>query len=265
METLRYIEQWCDDAVSYIRFQPDRPPVRQELLEHMQDKYNGYLAQGLSAGEAERRTVREMGAAGETGVLLRKVHKPYLGWLWRTTQWVLVIALIVAAVSGVRWGKDLTYDEAIYEYFDPFAEGVYETGNIRLERVLDLKPDSSATCCGYTFTVTEVAGWKGTREYFCVRMEVTNPRPWADSTDAPYWLSAVDSAGNAYLSFVSHASGEDEMYIWGNRSHARLRTDTWDLRLENYVDCGADWLDLCYDRGGECFTIRIDLKGGGGA
>lgn len=104
---MRYIKQWCDSAVSYIRFKPDRPAVRQELLEHMQDKYDDYLGQGMPPADAERRVIREMGSDRETGLLLRQIHKPYLGWVWRCTQWVLVIALVLACLNFVWWKRDL--------------------------------------------------------------------------------------------------------------------------------------------------------------
>lgn len=274
---MRYIEQWCDSAVSYIRFPPDRPAVRQELFEHMQDKYDGYIEDGLAPSEAERKTIQEMGSDRETGQLLRRIHKPYLGWIWRLTQWALVIALIVALVNGIQWGKDGVFEEITYDYFDPFGASVYETENLNYERLLYLEPNSSAKCGGYTFTVTKVAYWEGTHQTplageketnsFDFRLEVFNPRPWADHTGAPRWLSAVDSLGNYYYSQYEHFTTTEEYsepFLWGNVYSTALLTYTWDMNLEGYVSQQADWIDLCYDRGGMEFTIRIDLTGGEG-
>lgn len=276
---MRYIEQWCDEAVSFIRFPPDRPPVKQELMEHMQDKYDGYVAEGMKSNEAERRAIREMGDAWETGLLLRKIHKPYLGWFWRLTQLALIIVLITAVVCGVRWGKNQWYEEITYYTYDPFEDTSYEFENgDRRERVIYLEPDSSARCNGYTFTVTKVACWEGTSSTplggetetssFYILLEVFNPRPWVDRTEAPYWLSAEDSLGNIctpYFEYWSSDERQNELYVWGDGYHTAPFTDTWELTLNNYVYEGADWIDLRYDRGGEEFTIRIDLTGGEGA
>lgn len=276
---MRYIEQWCNDVVSYIRFKPDRPAVKQELMEHMQDKYDGYIEEGFTPSEAEQKTIREMGSDRETGLLLRKIHKPYLGWLLRLTQWALAIVLIMAVVNGVEWGKDVFYDKIIYEYRDPFEMTRYETGyGDQYERLLYLEPYSSAKCNGYTFTVTKVAYWEGMHQtplagerdvnYFEFRLEVFNPRPWAGKTLAPRWLSAVDSLGNYYYPYFEHFSTTEdysEPFLWGNGRHTAPFTYVWDMELSGYVSQQADWIDLRYDRGGKEFTIRIDLTGGVGA
>ena len=270
---MRYIEQWCDTAVSYIRFKPDRPPVKQELMEHMQDKYDGYVEAGMVPAEAERQTIREMGSEYETGKLLNKIHKPYLGWLWRATQWALVLLLIVALVNGIQWGKDIWYAEISYYTYDPYKDTSYEfEDGDRRERLLYLEPNSSAKCGGYTFTVTKAAYWEGTYENkeinsFYFRLEEFNPRPWVDHTEAPRWLSAVDSLGNYYYSQYEHFTTTEEYsepFLWGNVYRTAPLTYTWDMNLEGYVSQQADWIDLCYDRGGMEFTIRIDLTGGEG-
>lgn len=267
---MRYIKQWCDMAVSYIRFKPDRPAVRQELLEHMQDKYDSYIEEGLTPSQAEKRTIREMGSERETGLLLRQIHKPYLGWLWRATQWTLVIVLIVAVVNGVKWGKNLRFYE---DKYDPFITSYEdeETGTGRAEQVLYLEPNVSTECNGYTMTVTKVGHWKnvgGNEERFLIRLEVFDPRPWAGSTDALYWLSAEDSLGNVYCPYFEHLSQGEwalEPYVDKGITQRTLFTDTWDVCLMNYVSHDADWIELRYDRGGKEFTIRIDLTGGEGS
>lgn len=276
---MRYIEQWCDDAVSYIRFKPDRAPVKQELMEHMQDKYEDYVEQGMKTSDAERKTVAEMGDSRATGLLLRKIHKPYLGWFWRATQWVLVLLLIVAVVNGVQWGKDLWFAEPTYATYDPYEDTAYvfENGD-RRERLFYLEPDSSARCNGYTFTVSKAAYWEGTHSTplagevesnsFYFRLEVFNSRPWVGDTDAPRWMYAVDSLGNYYYSQYEHSHTEenyDEPYVWGNVYSTKPFTRVWDMNLENFVSRQAEWVDLYYERGGMEFTLRIDLTGGEGA
>ena len=76
---------WLDTAVSGIRFGPDRAAVREELEAHMEDKTADFqrIFPGISREEAEERALSEMGDPAEIGKELARVHKPWLGWLWR--------------------------------------------------------------------------------------------------------------------------------------------------------------------------------------
>lgn len=271
---MRYIEQWCDAAVSYIRFPPDRAPVRQELLEHMQDKYDGYIQAGMAPAKAESRVIQEMGSDRETGLLLRQIHKPYLGWVWRATQWMLVIALILAVYHGIRWTADLHISDGPPTMGrDPYETTTYEHDFGRGERVLYLEPNCSDSSDGYTFTVTKVAYWEGTytdgngtwdANSFSFLLEVTNPRPWAGYTDVPRWFYAVDSLGHYYYACFEAGRAEDPA-IAGNGSRTGLFTYTFDMWADHYCSQDADWLELRYDRDGRDIALRIDLTGGEGA
>ncbi len=271
---VRYIEQWCDDAVSYIRFKPDRPPVRQELLEHMQDKYDGYIREGMPPAQAESRVVKEMGSDRETGLLLRKIHKPYLGWVWRCTQWALAIALILAVYHGIRWAGDLHIsDGPPILGRDPYQTTAYEHEYGSGERVWYLEPNCSDKSDGYTFTVTKAAYWTGTctdesgtrdTNGFYFLLEVTNPRPWAGYTDAPRWLYAVDSLDHYYYA-CNESDRSTEGTVVGNGARTGLFTYTWAMWIEDYVSQDADWLELRYDKEGRDVALRIDLTGGEGA
>lgn len=256
---MRYIEQWCDTAVSYIRFPPDRPAVRQELLEHMQDKYDGYMGQGMLPADAERRVIREMGSDRETGLLLRQIHKPYLGWVWRATQGLLVIALVLAGFNFWGWKSDLHISG---ESPLMFPQELFErTADDSGKRVL--YPGCTDSSDGYTFTVTKAACWDDSDSFF-FRLEVTNPRPWAGDTEAPRWFYAVDNLGNYYYAYYE-ADRSIESAVAGNGVRTNLFTDTWDMWIDNYVSWDADWLELRYDKEGRDVALRIDLTGGEGA
>ena len=271
---MRYIEQWCDTAVSYIRFKPDRPPVKQELLEHMQDKYDGYLEEGMAPAEAERRTIREMGSEHETGKLLNKIHKPYLGWLWRATQWAIALMLILVVWNGIGWVADLhiTDDLAADYARDLYGSAYYESDYGTSSRVLYLEPNCSDSSDGYTFTVTKVAYWEGVSitplggevetSSFHFQMEVTNPWPWMTGyTDMPRWFYAVDSLGNYYYA-NNEADRSTDPAVVGNGTRTGLFTYTFDMWVEEYCSQEAEWLELRYDRDGRDLCLRIDLTGG---
>ncbi len=274
---MRYIEQWCEIAVSYIRFPPDREKVKQELLEHMSDKYEDYVAQGMLLNEAERRTVKEMGEARDTGLLLRKIHKPYLGWVWRFTQWVLGIALVFALFTGIRWADDLHFTsmeevESPYNGWTNFGSTEQVTKHSVSRRVWYAEPGCADKSDGLTFTVTKAAYWEGTytdpaigytadtKEMYFL-LEIRDPRPWVEYTDAPRWFYAVDSLGNYYYSSNEYSSTE-EPSIHGNGYRTGLNTWTFYMWANNYCSQQADWLELRYDRDGRDIKLRIDLTGG---
>ena len=224
----------------------------------MQDKYDDYVGQGMPPADAERRVIKEMGSDRETGLLLRRIHKPYLGWVWRATQWLLVIALILACLNFVWWKRDLYFIDASASIFrrDLFESTADDSG----KRVLN--PGCTDSSDGYTFTVPKAACWDD-RDAFYFRMEVTNPRPWAGYTDAPRWFHAVDSLGNYYYAYYE-GDRSTEGTVVGNGGRTGLFSYTWDMWIDNYVSRNADWLELRYDKEGRNVALRIDLTGGEG-
>ena len=95
------IDRWLDQAVSGIRFGPDRAAVRAELEAHMEDKAADLqrIFPGISREEAEERALSEMGDPAEIGKKLARIHKPWLGWLWAVSCVLLWIAGIMLALG----------------------------------------------------------------------------------------------------------------------------------------------------------------------
>lgn len=46
------MSDWCERACSHIKYKPDRKDVAEELLAHMQDKYDALIAAGIPLEEA---------------------------------------------------------------------------------------------------------------------------------------------------------------------------------------------------------------------
>ena len=88
--------QWLDAAVAKIRFGPDRREVRAELSAHLEDKALDFqrIFPGLTENEARERAVSEMGDPMEIGKELAKVHRPWLGYIWRVSQVLLGMVLL---------------------------------------------------------------------------------------------------------------------------------------------------------------------------
>lgn len=78
---------WLDTATKKIYFRPDRKAVRQELEAHLEDLRE---ASGLD----EDAVLKEMGDPEAIAEELGRLHRPWLGYLWRASQ----LALLGAAV-----------------------------------------------------------------------------------------------------------------------------------------------------------------------
>ena len=80
--------RWLDRAAAGIRSRPDREAVRAELEAHLEDKTADLVRifPDLGRQEAERQAVEQMGDPKEIGRALARLHRPWLGWLWRLSQ-----------------------------------------------------------------------------------------------------------------------------------------------------------------------------------
>ena len=80
-------KSWLDTATAKIRFRPDRRAVRRELEAHLEDLRE-------HTGLTEEAALEAMGDPGRIAEELGRIHRPWLGYLWRASQ----IALAGTAV-----------------------------------------------------------------------------------------------------------------------------------------------------------------------
>ena len=102
------MRMWVSNATRLIRFGPDRETVSKELMEHIEDKTLDIqrIFPGMTERDAMQRALDQMGDAEEIAHELGKIHKPWLGWLWRASQ-VLVWSALIICVLGIL-GNDLS-------------------------------------------------------------------------------------------------------------------------------------------------------------
>ncbi len=93
------LELWADEAVDQMRFPPDRKVVWRELMDHMEDAWELHMERGLTNEEAQLETIRAMGDPVETGKLLNKAHRPWLGWLWWASKWLAIALAVLLTVT----------------------------------------------------------------------------------------------------------------------------------------------------------------------
>lgn len=95
--TTREWRNWCDAVLENVRFTPDHRVIWWELMDHLEDNCADFQRIGLEREEAERRALATMGSAAEVGQAMDKAHKPWLGWLWRVSVWLMIVVMALTA------------------------------------------------------------------------------------------------------------------------------------------------------------------------
>ena len=243
---------WLDTATKEIRFGPDRRRVRQELEDHILDRMEAAEAKGLSGYEAEKAAVEAMGNPEPVARELGRLHRPWLGYLWRASQVLLVVlALCIAAnwkdFQDSRIGPDWAPPE-------PPQDSSYVWQDLSL-----------GEAGGYHFTVPllfweqwDDGTWAGT-----VILRGSSWRFW-ERWDAGSILAARDDRGIAYTcrNYSWEATGETPRFYYNNAVQFSYTSSTAELRFSGIPDPGEiQWLELTI--GDE--TVTISLEGGGTA
>lgn len=86
---------FLDAVLSYIKFPLDRQDIRLELEDHILDKIDYYIDQGLAFKEAEEKAIEDMGSPEEIGIELNREHSPILGWLWVISKGLVSLFIII--------------------------------------------------------------------------------------------------------------------------------------------------------------------------
>ena len=294
MEQKRYSRiSWLSAAVGQIRFVPDREAVAQELIDHMEDKKADLMRifPDMTASEAESRALAEMGDPEEIGKELGKIHKPWLGYLWKATGTLLkVLAAVLAFALFNRlvfhqgfealnsWGRDLRehreskviarvlYEDEPRSALDGsvYAEdGVYFwTGT---ERLACYPIHSEQRLGEATVTFTDAALWQmeeGDRVLY-VRAKIAYDDIRDKSHLLPMYLQAEDDLGNRYGHEIRYGeNGSASMGGFGSFGQEHfLNGYAWNLLLE--VPEEARWVRFTYAlRPDADFEFVLDLKGG---
>ncbi len=243
-------DDWCYHAVAQIRFKPDRQAVFQELKAHMEDHYEYLLSTGYTSEDAKRLAMEAMGDPEEIAPQLGAIHKPWMGYLYRTVKWI--------TIPLCTWALFL-----LIAFTGSHIHAVLSTANYpALQQKGDggvwLQPKVSATCDGYRFRITEVAvNAQGDTLYLELQ---TTYWPWMSQPGIANYFWAVDSLGNYY------ACRKDVMYddvpkVAYQGGFYSQGFDSNQLEVRHF-DSGAEWLELHYHRDGRDIVLRIDLTGG---
>ena len=263
------IRSWAEYAVSRIRAADEREAAREELLAHYEDHVDALMERGLSMEKARAEALQAMGDAEETGQLLKVAHSPWPNWAWRASRWLLVIAVITLVMvfgSEIKtavmhyWNTENLKDTVNwFDEEDPYRTkrelphdakaraGDYALSVYRAQEVFLEQPD------GYTSHAVNVI--------LCAKAPAT--------LDSPYvlgeYMEAKDSSGNAMINLFGKWDLQGPVpYVTGTVIGRKWNCHYISLHLYHF-DPDADWIDLTYDRDGVQFSMRLDLKGGGGS
>lgn len=245
-------DDWCAQAVSQIRYKPDRQSVSDELKAHLEDHYDALIAQGCSPADAERRAIEAMGSAEDIAPQLGQIHRPWFGYLYSVTKFL--------AIPACAWAVFL-----LVAFFGGHIHAVISTANYQSlaaegKNGFYSQPNVSADSDGYRFKISEAAvNAEGDTLYLELQVIYWF---WKKEPQITGHFWAVDSLGNYYAS-RAEAQYEDIPKVTYGGGFYSQGFASQNLEI-THLDSTAEWVELHYDRDGRNIVLRIDLNGGNG-
>lgn len=243
---------WLSIATSGIRFGPDQEAVRRELTEHIEDKTADLMRifPDIPEEEAGERALAAMGDAWELKQELARVHRPWLGYLWRCTQvlvWGLLALSLIAALASGGLLKDQAYRWKEAQQSRAVGRALYEDGvpDWEGERLAVLQVDGEARLGEATISVSKAARWREPEgDCLYLRLRITWDRPWETNGMAISALWAEDDLGNTYQ--INRSRSLTEGWNWCQRDLILegVPPEARELRIHHEL---RDELDLAVD------------------
>ncbi len=268
------LSRWCRDATWRIRYGPDRAEVYQELMDHLRDHRDALMEQGVSEEDAAAQAVEAMGSAKEISLELEKIHRPFWGYFLRICKITLVLLLCICIIPVRDYIAHLNLGTLDGRPFDVYNSASYG-GDTGRELLHLSEPNTSFSSGISTFTLTDAAVFTVTsqansEETTClyVLIRQTSWLPMKEHTGYyyfPYTISnqffARDSLGNEYPCYFQQYQG-DAPVLYTRSEQSGIFTYAHQCWINDFCGADAEWVDICYERDGRSYTLRIDLTGG---
>ena len=250
-------DQWLDTAVGGIRFQPDQKAVRTELQAHLEDKAADLqrIFPDMTAEEAESRAVGEMGDAAEIGRELARLHRPWLGYLWRASKWIAILSVVLLLATNIL--NNDHYQSVGYPLWGGFStvQGRTEGEKIQLG--------------GYTFQIVGAAyvEYPGDSPYMNgvqVAFRVSTPRFWERINDGSLKSALTMTGPEGWAWEMDGGKMNTNWELGTNQTLCGLRRAEWGLFHDTYIAYGdLEWPEgepvcLEFDFGKGSFTLEVD-------
>ncbi len=256
----RDFDRWVQRACGYIYYPPDREAVSRELYDHYYDAVEALTDEGMSKKEAENTALEAMGDACEVGKLLRRVHKPWLGWLRFASSLALAIILFVAFVSALSSGFHTLRNELYCLTAEPYS---FETSIGHEDAVLlaQIRPSGEIKCGDYTFSVS--GGWvseaANERRLYLV-VDYSSPRFWlGPPLGLQEFAHVAEDDGTLHLPYEYDHRIQD-LESW-RATFSESAVGEYVFAMD--VDDVPEWVELRFDNGRE-FSLRAYTEEGGG-
>ena len=234
---------WCQAVTNCVRFKPDRPAIKKELAAHYEDHVRDLERIGFDWKLAQERALGAMGDPVEVGQAMDRAHKPWLGWLWRVSCWLVIIACVLA-LWNLAWNGWPELRQSVSEIEKPtqelleasaypasFRAGAYRMDIEWVQYALEEERDR------YNMTISLTA---------------STPKFWLEGPNFRECLEAVDSNGTRYrMHWYPFINGSGP-----NSGH--LENACW-IQLHG-LENDPEWVDSIHKTAG--WTIRGELPHG---
>ena len=264
--------RWLDTATRGIRFGYDRRAVRAELAAHLEDKAADFrrIFPDMAPEEAEARALEDMGDPEEIGRELGRIHRPWLGWLWRASQVLAAGAALWLLSFFLLLGDDAYLGEyARWWDFDGLPD--YSVGGGYLpvddpDQLLALEPGLEQTAQGQRVSLLRAALWReGERQALYLYLRLDNWRFWERGYLREDWLRVTDSLGNSYpLGAEGPGAPWDDGWPYANglngAGYGPFHSG-YELFLRD-VSPEAEWVRLDYGPGETLISFTVKLREG---
>ncbi len=238
-------KDWLDTATKKIRFRPDRESVRRELEAHLEDLRD-------ASGLEEDAALRAMGDPAELAEELGRIHRPWMGYLWRLSQLALAGAavtycLLVVLLAVRPDAYRLLPGRALYHYL------TWENGTVMEQNLLEEREipcGETIKTGGYTIraerVVLQEVDYEGPQRNLHIDLDITSSR-WEE----PLALWYAVSGGRFSTGTIGHIDGCVTYAAWGFWQKAQL---VWEDLPED-----AEWVEVDFGHGQLRRTLHIDL------
>ena len=264
--SVRSIAEWTMRATEYIRFQPDRAAVAEELKASYEDHRDELIEAGETTERASFLALQAMGDPAETSRMLRSVYHPLITFLWRISRVVLIFLLMTATIAVIPWIRNQDWslmkdpEEALLNTMAFYREMDEDTW------IREGHCNETTYLGDYSFTVTRAmicqtvaVDFGGDYYYFMVLvLKVDGPFTLDTPSDLRYYLTAEDDQLNFYDSIWNKINGHTpERFVNLQNIGARRWNSHYACLWIANTEPDVRWIDLSYDHWGKSFVLRV--------
>lgn len=233
---------WCEAVLREVRFRPDHPAIRRELMAHLEDGCADLERLGYDWELAERRTLDAMGSAFVVGCAMDQAHHPFWGWIWRASRWLTVLLLVVTvytAVFDIERGV-IVKKTAGQLMWEPPASAVkveLEHYTVWYDPELAVEEAKDGYDAGIRLWIEEDWPWNGPENWW---------RSWAEKLEFTDDQGQVRQADDFYMRYSPE---EWNGYSWNRYLYT--------VEIRDLERC-PEWLEARYPYGGNSWVLRAE-------